>query len=114
MKTLKLVDLIDWALGDSNSSYLFKLFSLSVLYTISSQIVFNLPFGLVPISLQPLPLFVCALLFGRIALDAYMLYYFEGACGLAVFSNFHGGIAHITGPTGGYLIGFFFAMFFLI
>lgn len=86
---------------------------LSWLYALCSQVVINLPFGLVPISLQPLPLFFCTLLFGRYALVAYVFYLVQGAAGLPFFANGLGGLARLCGPTGGYLIGFLFAMIFL-
>lgn len=39
---------------------------------------------------------------------SYLIYFLLGAAGLPVFSGFTGGIGKLAGPTGGYLIGFFF------
>ena len=33
----------------------------------------------------------------------------KGAVGLAVFSNFRGGLSVLAGPTGGYILGYLFA-----
>jgi biotin transport system substrate-specific component len=42
-----------------------------------------------------------------------MLFLFEGAIGIPVFSGFYSGITRLLGPTGGYLIGFVPAVFFV-
>ncbi len=86
---------------------------LSWVYALCSQIIIPLPFNLVPISLQPLPLLLCSILLGNVAISAYLMYLIQGCCGLPVFSNFQGGLARLLGPTGGYLIGFLLAMIFL-
>ena len=87
--------------------------ALSWLFAVCSQIIIPLPFNLVPISLQPMPLLLTALLFGRHAVYAYGLYLMQGAAGLPFFAGMQGGLVRIFGPTGGYLIGFAFAMMFL-
>ena len=87
--------------------------ALSWLYALCSQIIINLPFGLVPLSLQPIPLFIAASALGPTAIYAYILYYIQGLCGASFFSNAVSGIIHLIGQTGGYLIGFFFSMVFL-
>jgi len=47
----------------------------------------------------------CTLGKGRGAL-AVIVYIVEGCAGLPVFSGGTGGIVHLLGPTGGYLVGF--------
>lgn len=68
-----------------------------------------LPITPVPISLTNLVLYVSIFLLGwKLATLSYLVYLFIGFVGLPVFSGFTGGLAKIVGPTGGYLVGFFF------
>lgn len=87
-----------------------KLLALSWMYAFCSQIIIPLPFNPIPVSLQPLPLLLCAFFFGRQAVTAYGLYLVQGALGLPFFSHFGSGLAHLCGPTGGYLLGWGFGM----
>ncbi|MCK4650639.1 biotin transporter BioY [Candidatus Babeliales bacterium] len=87
--------------------------SLSWLYAICSQIIIPLPFNSIPISLQPLPLFLLSLTIGWPAVYAYFLTIFQTALGAPFFSGFQGGTIKLLGPTGGYIFGFAFAMIFL-
>ena len=52
----------------------------------------------------------CALLLlgGKRGLMAVGLYILLGLVGLPVFSGFRGGLGHVLGPTGGYILGFLF------
>ena len=72
------------------------------------------PIGPVPIVLQNLFVFMAGLLLGRkwgaVAVGTYLL---AGICGLPVFSGGRGGIGHIIGPTGGYLVGFLPAVYII-
>lgn len=79
---------------------------LSWIYAACSQIIIPLPFNLVPLSIQPAPLFLASFFFGWHAVNAYVLYLIQGACGLPFFSGLQGGLLRLLGPTGGYLIGF--------
>lgn len=47
---------------------------------------------------------------GTLAVAAYLLL---GAVGAPVFSGFSGGLSALVSPSGGYLIGFFFAALFM-
>lgn len=87
--------------------------ALSWFYAACSQIIIPLPFNLVPMSIQPAPLFLATLLFGWHAVNAYVLYLAQGALGLPFFAGMLGGLGRLMGPTGGYLIGFGVAMIFL-
>jgi len=49
------------------------------------------------------------LLGGRRGTAAVSVYLLLGAIGLPVFSGFTGGIGHMLGATGGYIIGFLFS-----
>ena len=64
---------------------------------------------IVPFTMQTFAVFCSLLLLGgKFGLTSIVLYIFMGCIGLPVFSGFQGGIGHIVGPTGGYLIGFVF------
>ena len=84
---------------------------LSWFYALCSQCLIPLSFNFVPITLQSVMFLFCANLFGRKAVSAYVLYLIQGALGAPFFSRFGSGLVHLLGPTGGYLIGFIFAMF---
>ena len=69
-----------------------------------------LPFSPVPIVLQNLFIVLAGLVLGpALGSSAVALYLVAGALGLPVFSGAGGGIARFASPTGGYLIGYFFA-----
>ena len=87
---------------------------LSWLFAICNQIIIPLPFNFVPISIQPLPLFLLSFLIGWPAVYAYVLTLIQSALGLPFFSGMQGGIVKLLGPTGGYIWGFLVAMVFLV
>jgi len=65
----------------------------------------------VPFTLQTFAVFVIAGLFDlKISAVSLSVYILLGAVGVPVFSGFKGGLAAITGPTGGYILGFLFAV----
>lgn len=66
-----------------------------------------IPVGPVPIVLQNLFVYLTGLLLGgRWGLMGIAAYLLAGAVGLPVFAGGKGGIGHLVGPTGGYLLGF--------
>ena len=66
-----------------------------------------IPAGPVPIVLQNLFVYLMGLLLGlRWGLAGIGAYLLAGAVGLPVFSAGRGGLGHLIGPTGGYLVGF--------
>ncbi len=65
-----------------------------------------LPFTPVPLTLQTLAVLLSAGFLGRRAAASQALYLAVGAAGLPVFQGAAGGIGHLLGPTGGYLLGF--------
>ena len=85
----------------------------SIILTISSKI--KIPFYPVPMTMQTFVVLFLGISFGyKIGLATIGLYILEGLVGLPVFSNSPErglGIAYFTGPTMGYLIGFFSACF---
>ena len=64
----------------------------------------------VPFTMQTFGVFLAVgLLGGRNGTLAVLIYILLGAVGLPVFSGFTGGIGHLFGATGGYIIGFIFS-----
>jgi biotin transport system substrate-specific component len=80
----------------------------SLLLAICAQVSVPLWFTPVPLSLQPFGVLLLGLLLSpRIAVAAVVTYLVEGAAGLPVFAPSPiGGVAHLLGPTGGYLIAY--------
>lgn len=69
----------------------------------------QIPFYPVPMTLQTLVVLAIGAAYGwRLGAATVALYLIEGAAGLPVFA-YGGGAAYFAGPTGGFLIGFFFA-----
>lgn len=61
----------------------------------------------VPFTMQTFAVFLTVgLLGGKRGTVAVLVYLLLGAVGLPVFSGFSGGLGHILGPTGGYMLGF--------
>lgn len=77
----------------------------SLLTALSAQIV--IPMGPIPITGQTFAVLLTGALLGsRLGAITMIVYLLEGASGLPFFSGGHGGILHLMGPTGGYLIAF--------
>jgi biotin transport system substrate-specific component len=73
-----------------------------------------IPIGPVPIVLQNLFIMLAGLLLGgRWALISIAVYLLAGAVGLPVFAGGTGGIGKFLGPTGGYLLGFAAAAYWI-
>ena len=61
----------------------------------------------VPFTMQTFAIFFALkYLGGKKGTLAIVLYILLGAVGLPVFSGFTGGVGHLAGPTGGYILGF--------
>lgn len=77
----------------------------SLLTALAAQIV--IPIGPVPITGQTFAVLLTGALLGsRLGAMAMIVYLVEGGAGLPFFYGGHGGIAHLFGPTGGYLVAF--------
>ena len=84
---------------------LFGLFA--ALTAVCSMISIPLPFTPVPINLATLSIFLAGGLLGsKGGAVSQTVYVLLGAVGLPVFHNFTGGMGILTGPTGGYIIGY--------
>lgn len=80
----------------------------TALLTLSAKI--SVPFIPVPMTMQTFAVLVIGMAFGwKLGMITVGLYLLEGAFGLPVFAGTPAkgiGIAYMTGPTGGYLLGF--------
>lgn len=82
---------------------------MTAILCILSPLALPLPFSPVPITLGSFSIYLAVYILGRKGgLLCYTLYFLLGIAGLPVFSGFGSGPGVILGPTGGYLIGFFF------
>ena len=80
----------------------------SLLLAICAHVSLPLWFTPVPLSLQPFAVLLLGLLLSpRMAVATVVAYLVEGAAGLPVFAPAPiGGLAHLLGPTGGYLLAY--------
>ena len=77
----------------------------SLLTAVAAQVV--IPIGPIPITGQTFAVLLTGALLGsRLGALAIIAYLIEGASGLPFFAGGHFGLAHLVGPTGGYLISF--------
>ena len=66
-----------------------------------------MPWTPVPVTLQPLAVFLLGAALGsRRAAITMLVYLAEGAAGLPFFAGGAAGLGRLLGPTGGYLVGF--------
>lgn len=74
----------------------------------------QIPLWPVPITMQTFGIFLIAFFFGsRKGMAAIAAYVLAGLLGFGVFAGYKSGIKAILGPTGGYIIGFLFMVFFI-
>ena len=79
--------------------------SFSLLTALDAQVV--IPLGPIPITGQRFDVLLAGALLGsRLGAMAMIAYLIEGASGLPFFAAGHFGLAHLMGPTAGYLIAF--------
>ncbi|TFH01054.1 MAG: biotin transporter BioY [Calditrichales bacterium] len=84
----------------------------SVFIALCAQFSFSVPFSPVPITGQTFAIILTGAFLGsRMASLTVIAYLLEGIAGLPVFAHAQFGLAHLFGPTGGYLIGFVPAAF---
>lgn len=82
----------------------------AALTAICSQIAFDI--GPVPISFATFSVFVAAGMLGaKFGTISQLVYVLIGAVGVPVFAHFTGGFSIVTGPTGGYIVGYVVAAF---
>jgi biotin transport system substrate-specific component len=87
----------------------------SLLVALCARVALPLPFTPVPLTLQPFAVLVLGMLLApRLAATTLAAYLVEGAAGLPVFAPGAAGVsglAHLLGPTGGYLLSYPIAAF---
>ena len=88
--------------------------SVAVLTGLLAQARFYLPWSPVPLTGQTFGALLAGVVLGTWWGGASMaLYAGLGAAGLPWFQGWGGGYAYLTGPTGGYIVGFILAALFL-
>ena len=86
----------------------------SILLALLARLSIPVPFSPVPITGQTLGVLLLGGFLGsRLATITVLTYLFEGAIGLPVFAGGSLGLLYLLGPTGGYLIGFVPAAYFV-
>jgi len=84
----------------------------SILLALSAKFAFPVPFSPVPITLQTLVVLYLGLTLGKErAFGSVMAYIGQGLMGLPVFAGGKAGFLALSGPTGGYILGFAFAAY---
>ena len=78
-----------------------------------AQVRFYLPWTPIPITGQSFAVLLSAIILERWSGISQVMYAGVGAAGVPWFAGWKGGIGVIAGPTGGYIIGFIIAAFFL-
>jgi biotin transport system substrate-specific component len=85
----------------------FAIGAAALVVAASAQVTVPVPLSPVPMTLQPLAvLAVGGLLGASLGASALLLYLALGLLGLPVFAGGSGGLVHVLGPTGGYLLAF--------
>ena len=96
--------------GKTGSKLLYNgitIIGASALISLCAQLSIIISVSPVPVTLQTLAvLLIGAALGPRRGVAAVIVYLTEGCVGLPVFSHASSGVAHLFGPTGGYLAGF--------
>jgi len=81
--------------------------ALSLFNAVLAQVAIPLPFSPVPITGQTFAVLLTGALLGsRLGFAAILAYLAEGSAGLPFFAGGGSGFAKVSGPTGGYLVGF--------
>lgn len=87
---------------------------VSWLLALSAQYSVQIPISPVPITGQTLVVLLSGVILGKNrAAGAVGAYLIQGAAGLPFFAGGKSGLAVLVGPTGGYLIGFLAAAYFI-
>jgi biotin transport system substrate-specific component len=78
-----------------------------------AQIRFYLPGTPIPLTGQVFGVILAGVLLGKLGGISQCMYLGLGALGVPWFAGLNSGLAYIAGPSGGYLIGFVLAAFFI-
>jgi biotin transport system substrate-specific component len=88
-------------------------FTFALLTGLLAQLRFYLPGTPVPVTGQVFGVILAGVLLGKWGGISQCMYVGFGAVGVPWFAGFNFGMAYMMGPTGGYLIGFVIAAFFI-
>lgn len=88
-------------------------FCFACLTGLLAQFRFYLPGTPVPVTGQVFGVLLAGVLLGKFGGISQCMYVGIGAFGVPWFSGFNAGFAYLAGPTGGYIIGFIIAAFFI-
>ena len=96
-----------------NKTFMLTLAALfAAVLTAASWISLPLPFTPVPVNLATLAVTLAGALLGhKYGTLSVLVYILLGAAGVPVFAGFTGGLGHLAGPTGGYIIGYLTSAF---
>ena len=96
-----------------NRTYILTLTAMfAALTAAASWITVPVPLTPIPINLGTLAVTLAGALLGyRYGTLSVLIYILLGAAGVPVFAGFTGGVGHIAGPTGGYIIGYLTSAF---
>ena len=93
--------------GNRNVRRVIAVAAFAVATALGAQVWVPLPFTPVPMTLQTLFVILAGALLGpRLGAASQLAYLGMGVAGLPVFAGAGLGIAHLFGPTGGYLLAF--------
>jgi biotin transport system substrate-specific component len=87
--------------------------SFACLTGLLAQLRFYIPGTPVPVTGQVFGVILAGVLMGTWGGISQVMYIGIGAAGIPWFAGLNGGIGYIVGPTGGYLVGFILAAFFI-
>ena len=81
---------------------------------LAAQAAFPLPWTPVPLTAQTLVVLLSGIVLGKwYGGLSQVLYVGMGVAGIPWFTGWSGGISHLAGPTGGYILGFIIAAIFV-
>jgi biotin transport system substrate-specific component len=107
-------DVFRWRYGLSIPMKLSLALGIACLAGLLAQTRFILPWSPVPVTGQTFAVLLAGVLLGRWWGGISMaLYVGLGIAGVPWFQGLNGGLGYLAGPTGGYIIGFILAAFFL-
>ena len=100
---------------DDNRSMTFRMTvtaMFAAVTAVASWISVPLPFTPVPINLATLAVTLAGAVLGyKYGTTSVLIYILLGAAGVPVFAGFTGGLGHIAGPPGGYIVGYLTSAF---
>lgn len=107
-------DVFRWRYELSIPKKLTLAFGMACLVGLLAQVRIVVPWSPVPVTGQTFAVLLAAVLLGRwwggISIATYVGL---GVLGVPWFTGFNSGLTYLAGPTGGYIIGFILAAFFL-